>query len=168
MREVYQDWTVTCQKSAAQASKPSTLCQMSQELRDKKSGQLIMSLVVPAKALPDGASAVLVAPFGLNLSKGATISMLAPAVDGANDTSANLAKRAQDPKTHAPFRTCLPAGCLVNFNLNPKMKEALRRRSSALVSLTSADQDRPLNVVFSLKGFQAAERRLLALAAQFE
>ena len=72
LQEVYQDWIVTCRTSAAKSDKPESLCQMAQELRDKKSGQLILSLVLPAKQLPDGANAVVVAPFGLDLSKGVT------------------------------------------------------------------------------------------------
>jgi invasion protein IalB len=168
LQEVYHDWTVTCRKSTPDAAKPTSLCQMNQELRDKNSGQLILSLVVPAKPLPDGANAVLIAPFGLNLSKGVTLSLLEPHLAGTTESATDLAAKVRDPKIHADFRTCLPAGCLANFALSNAMKKALRSGERALVTMMSADQDRAVNVSLSLRGFTAAERRLASLAAEFD
>ena len=96
MQEVYHDWTVTCRQTNNEAGVATSLSQMNQEWRDKKSGQLILSLV-----------------------------------------------------------------------LNPIMKDALRRGERALVSMMSADQDRPVNVSMSLRDFTAAERRLVDLAEKF-
>ena len=168
VQEVYHDWTVICRQRETKDAKSSSTCQMNQELRDKQSGQLILSLVVPAAPLPDGANAVLIAPFGLNLSEGVTLSLLEPKPAGVEESAADIAKRARDPKTHADFRTCLPAGCLVNFVLDNSMKKSLRGGDRALVTMMSADQNKAINVALSLRGFTAAERRLNALSKQFE
>ena len=48
------------------------------------------------------------------------------------------------------------------------MKEAFRARTRALVSMVSIEQNRTINVPLSLRGFTAAERRLSALAKQFD
>lgn len=168
LQEVYHDWIVTCRKGSDQPDSPASLCQMAQELRDKKTGQLILSLVLPAQQLPDGANAVVVAPFGLNLSEGVTLSMLEqyPSDDANNESG--FSARAIDPKIHAPFRTCLPSGCLSNFALNADMKKAMRAGNHALVSLISIDQNRTINVPLSLRGFTAAEQRLNALGKEFD
>lgn len=168
MQEVYQDWIVTCRKSAENSEKPGSLCQMAQELRDKKSGQLILSLVLPAKQLPDGANAVVVAPFGLDLSKGVTLSMLEQIPSDDANSESGFTARATDPKTHAAFRTCVPSGCLSNFTLNTEMMEAFRAGTRALVSMVSIDQNRTINVPLSLRGFTAAERRLAAIRKEFD
>ncbi|NRB31727.1 MAG: invasion associated locus B family protein [Rhizobiaceae bacterium] len=168
LQEVYQDWIVTCRKSDKEAETPESLCQMAQELRDKKSGQLIFSLVLPGKPLPNGANAVVVAPFGLDLSKGVTLSLLEPVPSDDADNESGFTARAVDPTARAPFRTCVPSGCLSQFTLNTEMKEAFRARTRALVSMVSIDQNRTINVPLSLRGFTAAERRLSALAKQFD
>ena len=168
LQEVYQDWIVTCRKSDKEADNPEPLCQMAQELRDKKSGQLIFSLVLPGKPLPSGANAVVVAPFGLDLSKGVTLSLLeqVPSDDADNETG--FTARMVDPTTQAAFRTCVPSGCLAHITLDKDMKDAFRARSRALVSMVSIDPTRSINVPLSLRGFTAAERRLSALAKQFD
>lgn len=168
LQEVYQDWIVTCRKNDKEAETPESLCQMAQELRDKKSGQLIFSLVLPGKPLPSGANAVVVAPFGLDLSKGVTLSLLeqVPSDDADNETG--FTARMVDPTTQAAFRTCVPSGCLSHITLDKDMKDAFRARSRALVSMVSIDPIRSINVPLSLRGFTAAERRLSALAKQFD
>ena len=168
MQEVYQDWVVTCRKNT-DASKPQeSHCQMAQELRNQKTGQLILSLVLPAKQLPDGANAVVIAPFGLDLSKGVTLSMLEQVPSDDKNNQSGFTARAVDPKQQAAFRTCVPSGCLSNFTLSDEMKGAFRARTRALVSMVSIDQDRVINVPLSLRGFTAAERRLAALKDELD
>ena len=163
LREVYTDWTVSCHNHPPQSRSRLSNCQMSQELRDKKSGQLVLAFALPSKPGKDGANAIVVAPFGLNLSKGIGLSV-------ADTGAATAQTKAQldTAKANAPFHTCLPAGCLARFTLNDTMINALRRGVEARVKMTSADEDKTVEMKISLKGFTAAERRLKSLAAQFD
>ncbi len=162
LNEVYSDWKVSCQKSNANAEDSPSHCQMIQELRDKKSGQLIMAFALPGKTGKNGVNALIIAPFGLNLAEGVVVSV------GESEAAAKTANQSPPVKVKAPFHTCLPSGCLARFSLNKKMKNALKRGIEAQIKMVSADQNKPVHMNISLKGFTAAERRLRTLAAKFD
>ena len=156
LREVYSDWTVSCRAKKTRVAGQLSNCQMSQELRDDKSGQLVLAFALPAIPIRDGVNAVMVAPFGLMLSKGIGLSVV------------QSAGQPEIASAQAPFHTCLPAGCIARFKLNSAMIDAMRRSAEAQVKLASADKEQIVQVKISLNGFTAAERRLKALAAKFE
>ena len=136
---------------------------MSQELRDRASGQLVLAMAVPAKPNPDSTDAVIIAPFGLDLSKGIQFSVSSnPGKAGGKQTEST------GPRTSAPFHTCLPNGCVAKLHLDGPMFKALRSGKEAKVNMTSVDQGKLVQLTISLNGFTAAERRLKALAARFD
>src|SRR5262245_19379174 len=91
LTETHGDWTVACalQDKALR-------CGLSQQQSDPKSRQrmLAVELALAADGKADGA---LVLPFGLALDKG-----VVPRIDDGK------------PMQTLPFRTCLPAGCIVS------------------------------------------------------
>ncbi|MEP1206664.1 MAG: invasion associated locus B family protein [Rhizobiaceae bacterium] len=163
LSEVYADWTVSCRKAQTSTDDELTNCQMSQELRDKKSGQLILAFVLPAKPVNDGFNAVIVAPFGLNLEKGINLGV----ADSVDDNDKPLVGTGS-PNSQAPFHTCLPAGCVARFKFDDVMFNALRKGMQAQLRMLSAESEKPIRMNVSLKGFTAAERRLRSLAKQFD
>jgi len=62
-----------------------------------------------------------------------------------------------------PFRTCLPAGCVVSSNIDAETLASLRN-GGALKVHTVADNGRETMFSISLKGFSGAFDRTLALA----
>lgn len=168
LREVYQDWTVTCHHDQPKQGDPVHNCQMSQELRSSQSGQLVMGIFLPAKPTADGSNALIVAPFGLALSKGMALTLLEPIENATQSGDSKPRYKAVEPSLKAEFRTCLPQGCLVSLNLDMAMKQAFRLGTRALVTMSSVDQHKPVSFTISLSGFTAAEQRLKALAVRFE
>ena len=163
LREVYSDWTVSCRQEGAQSGWDQASCQMSQELRDRKSGQLVLAMALPAKPSPDSTDAVIIAPFGLDLAKGIQFSVSSnPGKTGGEQVEST------GPQISAPFHTCLPSGCLAKLHMDELMFKALRKGNEARVKMTSVDHGKHVQLTISLKGFTAAERRLKALVARFD
>ncbi len=122
---------------------------MSQELRNTDSGQRVLALALPAVAAPDGANALIVAPFGLKLVAGITVE-----IDGT-------------ALVEAPFYTCLPVGCLVQLRLDSGQINRLGQGQTATVIMTAADAadgDDPVRLNISLDGFSEAYDRLTGAA----
>ncbi len=162
LSEIYSDWKVSCQKMGPKTENKPHVCQMMHKLQNRKSGKLIMAVVLPGNPGKDGVNALIIAPFGLNLAEGIVVSV---GEANAEAKSAGLTAKIQ---ARAPFHTCLPSGCVARFNLNRNMISALRKGNVAQVKMVSADQNKSVKVNISLKGFTAAERRLKALATNFD
>lgn len=141
LSESYRDWTVRCQTGPEQGRR----CWMVQTLVRQEGGERILQLEF---AIRDGeTSMVMLAPFGLLLAAGATL-----AIDGERiDTLA--------------FRTCLPAGCVVDVEPGDALLSAMRAGKELTVDLRVAATEEPLALVLSLQGFTAAHNRLRALAS---
>ena len=136
---------------------------MSQELRDRNSGQLVLAFALPARPNPDSSDAVIIAPFGLDLSKGIQLTVMKKAGASGSEQTVQPGQQA-----NAPFHTCLPSGCLAKFDLDGPMFSALRKGTEARISMTSIDEGQSVQLKISLNGFTAAERRMKTLAAQFD
>lgn len=139
LNETYKDWRVTCIQQGATKQ-----CAISQ-LQTQQNGQrvLAMELNVPSGNTVSG---TLVMPFGLALDSGVTLQI--------------------DDKPAMPpirFRTCLPAGCLVNITFDAPTLVALRTGSALKVKAT-ADGGAATPFSISLQGFAAALDRVAALA----
>lgn len=139
LNETYRDWRVACaqQGNAKQ-------CAMSQA-QAQQNGQRVLAieLAAPAGNLVSG---TLVLPFGLALDAGVTFQI-------------------DDKPALAPvrFRTCVPAGCLVNLSFDAPTIMALRAASALKVKAT-ADGGAAAPFSISLQGFGTALDRVGVLS----
>jgi invasion protein IalB len=143
LRETHGDWAVSC-VSAPQNGAPGKVCTFSQEQANGQSRQRVLAV----ELRPTGSSAegTLVLPFGLALEQGAQLQI-------------------DEGQVQAPlrFRTCVPAGCLVNLSFDDKALEALRKGSSLKIRV-AAEGGREVTLAVSLRGFAGALDRTKALA----
>jgi len=150
LSETYGDWVVKCatvQPEGKPDSKPKSICRMSQELTQGQSGKRALLIVFGFDATDNGIlSGTIVAPFGLDLKSGLSL------------------KIADAVFLEAPFKTCLPQGCVAPAAVNSKLQTAMRGGEKLTVSMTAADSGQPINMDVSLKGFGQAYDRLAALS----
>lgn len=140
LSETYSDWIVRCQT----LNESERRCWMVQTLQQEQDGQRILQLEF---VIRDGETFMaLLAPFGLLLSEGVDLVI----DDGFTET--------------VPFRTCLPAGCLVEMEPSDALLGALRAGNVLNVRFTIAATEEPLRLEMSLSGFTAAHNRLRALS----
>lgn len=117
---------------------------MSQELRQQSDNQRIISVVLqPAQDAGAGAL-TLITPFGLMVSENVVLD-----VDGADTLE-------------IPFQTCLPAGCIVQTQIDQAALAVLQQGVTANVKLPTLSGE-ALSIGISLLGFGAAWTRLNAL-----
>ena len=144
LREVHGDWVVNC-VIATEQERARKICTLSQEQQDSRSRQRVLAVEIGPTA-EGGGTGTLVLPFGLNLAAGAILQI----DDGAQGQP-------------LPFRTCLPAGCLVSLAVDADMLEALRL-GGALKVHAEADGGQKTVFTVSLKGFGGAFDRTASLA----
>jgi invasion protein IalB len=142
LREAHGDWIVACNAQAKAKS-----CTVSQQHTDNRSGQRVLAIEISAPAADGGARATLVLPFGLQLDKG-----VVPHIDEAAATAA------------LAFRTCLPAGCVVETTLTRQTLDAWRKGTSLKLKTFAADTGGEAPLTISLKGLAQAMDRAAALA----
>ena len=139
LNETYKDWRVTCVQQGT-----TKRCALSQA-QAQQNGQRVLAieLAAPAGNLVSG---TLVLPFGLALDSGVSFQI-------------------DDKPAMAPvrFRTCVPAGCLVNLSFDAPTIVALRAGSVLKVKAT-ADGGAATPFSISLQGFGTALDRVAALA----
>lgn len=143
VQETYDDWVVHCQTLTGDAG-ARTMCQMSQELRQKGTDKRVLLVAFDRDAKGNGAKATIIAPFGILLQQGLAIEV------------------AKSELARGGFRTCLPVGCVVDLAINGDDIRRLAEGDKATVVM-GADNGQPMRVDISLKGFTAAWNRLLAL-----
>ncbi|MGW6780678.1 invasion associated locus B family protein [Brucella pseudogrignonensis] len=136
LTETYQDWTVSCQ-----SVKDQTNCVMSQLQSSPETRQRV--LTVELRNVAGKAEGVVVMPFGLDLSKGAT---------------AKIAGAALAPLR---FSTCLPQGCLAPVTWDSKM---FKSADNLDLTATALSPSQPVAFKISLKGFSPAFERIVALS----
>lgn len=141
LRETHGDWIVMC--NAAPKAK---VCGVSQQQADGRSGQRVLAIEVGSPSA-DGAHATLVLPFGLKLDKGVVLQV--------DETAATTA---------LAFKTCLPAGCIVDAALNRQSLEGWRKGTSLKLKSFAADSGSEVRLAISLKGLAQAMDRASALA----
>jgi invasion protein IalB len=143
LRETHGDWAVSC-VSAPQNGAPAKVCTFAQEQANGQSRQRVLAV----ELRPNGSSVegTLVLPFGLALEQGARL---------------QIDEGQQLPPLR--FRTCVPAGCLINLNFDDKTLDALRKGNSLRIK-AAADGGREVTLAVSLRGFAGALDRTKALA----
>jgi len=139
LQEGYEDWQVSCGTQEAGVH-----CSMVQNQVDGQSRQRVLAVEI-GKVDGDGASGLLLLPFGLALAQPVALQI----DDGA-------------PLTNLAFRTCLPAGCVVPIAFDGNVLAALRAGGALKIAAT-ADGGNPANFSVSLKGFSKALDRVAAL-----
>ncbi|RYG96951.1 MAG: invasion associated locus B family protein [Alphaproteobacteria bacterium] len=140
LSESYQDWTVRCASKDGRRE-----CSLSQA-QTNANGQRV--LVVELRPVDDGSlKGNLILPFGLRLQKGATF-----AVDEL------------PPGKPATFRTCLPVGCVISLLFTDSITRSLRSGTALKVRAQSSDSDTEVPFSISLKGFNSALERTIALS----
>lgn len=139
LNETYKDWRVTCIHEGA-----TKRCVLSQ-VQTQQNGQRVLAIELNA---PNGnaVTGTLILPFGLALEPGVTFQ-----IDE---------KTAMQP---VRFRTCLPAGCIVNINFDAPTLAALRAGTVVKVKAT-ADGGAPTPFSISLQGLGTALDRIAVLA----
>lgn len=142
LAETYRDWTVRCR-----TVEEDRRCWMVQSVRGED-GERLLQLEFAVREGETWMGAL--APFGLLLKSGAAF-----AVDGGAATTFD-------------FRTCMPAGCLVEAEPDDALLAAFRRGNRLVVGLVVADDEVPIRLELSLAGFTAAHDRLRALVAAAE
>jgi invasion protein IalB len=139
LRESYNDWQVSCA-----VKDKNKQCAMSQR-QARKDGKRVLAIELQPRG--DGLVGTLVLPFGLLLSNGVQFG-----IDDAKPEAEAL-----------PFRTCVPAGCLVPIAFDAGTVKALRAGNALKLIARSAGGDKPVQFSVSLKGFAGAADRIQAL-----
>lgn len=142
LREGHGDWVVSC-GIVTQNGTSRKVCNLSQVQTNAQSHQRILAVALQPKT--SVVVGTLVLPFGLDLGRGVTLQV---------DNGTVLAS--------LPFRTCLPAGCLVNLNFDAKSVAALRTGNSLKVKVFPVG-GQEMSFSISLKGFPGALDRTSAL-----
>lgn len=139
LNETYRDWRVACVQQGTAKQ-----CAMSQ-IQSQQNGQRVLAIELSA---PSGNSVTgtLILPFGLALDSGVVFQI-------------------DEKPAMAPvrFRTCVPAGCLVNVSFDAATIVALRAGSALKIKAT-ADGGAAAPFSVSLQGFGTALDRVAALA----
>lgn len=135
--ETFGDWQVRC-------GPPGQPCVVRHE-QTRPSGErlLVVEIAQDADGMARGTALL---PFGVLFDEGLTLQI----DEGA---------RAEP----LPFRTCVPSGCVVTFDLGPELVAGMRGGTMLSGHIATIDgQNLALQV--SLRGFTAATDRLSALA----
>ena len=143
LSETYRDWVVVCQSRNPQEGQPvERQCEMTQELRQQEGGQRVLSIALRPEG--DAGLLTMITPFGLNVRDQVAIE-----VDGVTIIQ-------------APFQTCLPAGCIVQAQIDQTSLDAMRAGEAVIVRLPTTAGE-PFQVNISVLGFTAAWNRLMQL-----
>lgn len=146
LNETHGDWFVTCAVQTQADGSKIKLCAFSQQQVAGQSRQ--RALAIELRPEGDSVKGALVLPFGLALQKGVTYQLDEGAV-GAVQT----------------FRTCLPAGCLIDIAFDARTVESLKVGDVLKVKAT-ADGGQEMTFSVSLTGFSSAYDRIVALMEQ--
>jgi invasion protein IalB len=141
LSETHGDWTVAC-RVLDRKGKSGRVCSMTQQQTNRK-GQ--RALAIELRPEGDGATGVVVLPFGVAVTKGMRI-----AVDGTELGS------------NRPFSTCLQIGCLAPLILGKGDLGKLQAGKKLAVT-AAAMGGRTFAIPASLKGFTSALKRTRGL-----
>ncbi len=139
LREGHGDWQVACTVPGG-----SVRCVMSQT-QVSENRQRVLSIELTGAGDSSAARGALVLPFGLDLASGITYRL--------DEGSAGAIQ---------PFRTCLPAGCIVDVAFDAGTVASLRDGNQLNV-IATADGGQELIFSVSLSGFSSAYDRVVAL-----
>ncbi|MBN9047446.1 MAG: invasion associated locus B family protein [Rhizobiales bacterium] len=141
--ETYADWQVACK-----AQNDKRHCAAVQQVFSTTQGkpevrQRIMAIELMRAG--DGAAGTLILPFGIEVGKGVSL---------------GIAGHAGPP---LPFKTCLPAGCIVPLEFGPEALTALKKADRLTIDFLTAADGKQKTMGVSLKGFGQAFDRLSVL-----
>ena len=143
LSESHGDWTVGCGLQS-DGDKTVKVCSLVQEQLDSRTRQRVLAVELrPGK---DAAKAVFLLPFGLDLQKGTTAQVDDQKAGGVHQ-----------------FRTCLPAGCVLEMEIAADLLAKLGKGNQLKLNAV-ADGGKDAQFAISLKGFQAAYNRTAELA----
>ncbi|WP_171180651.1 invasion associated locus B family protein [Ruegeria sp. HKCCD8929] len=128
----FENWTVNCAEAEGQRQ-----CAMSQSLNLQNQPGLLLRMELQ-RGPEGGAAGVVVVPFGLDITKGISLS-----IDGG-------------PRWNLPMRTCQNFGCVIPITVGPAIVEEMKQSGTIQVSLYTLDGGKTLDVPVSLTGFTAA------------
>ena len=144
LREEHGDWQVSCSLVAAPDGGRTKRCALSQEQLAQQTRQRALAIELTPEG--NGAKGVLMLPFGLALQHGVTYQL--------DDREAGAVQH---------FRTCLPAGCVVDVGFDDAIVASLKG-GNVLKVRASAVGGQPMVFSISLTGFSSAYDRVVALA----
>lgn len=146
--ETYNNWVVRCvTQQVAEGQSATRICEMTQELRQQKNNQRILTMVLQAKKgiearLGTGvASLTIIAPFGLLFSEGVKLNLL------------------ESTLVSISYKTCLPTGCIAVSDLTIDQINELSKADKTTVIMTDTN-NQVLKLSLSMAGFRAAWKRL--------
>jgi len=139
LNEVYRDWQVSCVQQGA-----GKRCVMTHQ-QVQQNGQRVLAIEL-AVAEGNAIAGTLAMPFGLALDSGVTFQI--------DDKPALKPLR---------FRTCVPAGCLIDISLDAPA-QGLLRAGSILKAMATVDGGNAAAFSVSLQGFASALDRVRALS----
>ncbi|WP_163266234.1 invasion associated locus B family protein [Chelativorans alearense] len=143
LSETHGSWTVQCVLAALADGSKAKRCILSQQQVAQNTGQRALAIELAAES--GIAKGNLVLPFGLDLQKGVAFHIGEKAIGQTRQ-----------------FRTCLPAGCIVDVSFDADMIASLKLGTALKVKATSVGgQDIAFSI--SLAGFTRAYDRVVAL-----
>jgi invasion protein IalB len=141
LQETFQDWQVACviRDNARH-------CSLSQQQTKQGTNQRVLAVEL-TPASNNSLGGVLILPFGLLLTSGATMQI-------------------DDKPISKPLavRTCLPTGCIVPLNFDKTSIDAYRAGSVLKIGSVASDTNQPVLFTVSLKGFNSALDRIREIA----
>lgn len=132
----FGDWVVRCVER--EAALP---CEMSQQLVDGKSGQMMTRFSIAWSPAEDRHALQIALPLGVWLEPGVTLSVGELNVEGIQ------------------YSRCLPRGCMIEAALEDPMLSELKTAEKGQLTIFDRTHQ-PIGLPFSLKGFASAEAGL--------
>ncbi len=136
--KAFDDWLVRCPMSPQPMP-----CDAVQLLLEPKSKQRVLSVSVAYDQVKAAQVVRIILPLGVWLPNGVTVQAGGVKID------------------KVVVRRCEPFGCVVEGFLDAKLREAMRKGGDAKIVVYDQNQ-KPLDLKFSLKGFAAAEDHMTA------
>jgi len=143
LQETHQDWQVICV-----VREKARTCVVSQQQSKRDTNQRVLT-VEYSQDNNNSTNGMLIMPFGLLLSAGITLQVDEKVVSKP-----------------LPFRTCLPAGCIVPLTLDKSGIEAQRLGTTLKIVAMSSDNNQPVQLAVSLKGLADALDRVREISSQ--
>jgi invasion protein IalB len=136
--KAFDDWLVRCPMSPQPMP-----CDAVQLLLEPKSKQRVLSVSVAYDQVKAAQVVRIILPLGVWLPNGVTVQAGGVKID------------------KVVVRRCEPFGCVVEGFLDAKLRDAMRKGGDAKIVVYDQNQ-KPLDLKFSLKGFAAAEDHMTA------
>jgi invasion protein IalB len=136
--KAFDDWLVRCPTSPQPMP-----CDAVQLLLEPKSKQRVLSVSVAYDQVKAAQVVRIILPLGVWLPNGVTVQAGGVKID------------------KVVVRRCEPFGCVVEGFLDAKLRDAMRKGGDAKIVVYDQNQ-KPLDLKFSLKGFAAAEDHMTA------